>query len=610
VKFLGLDEKDINIIFKGDQNVCWDALITDLSLINALENEKSYALFIPFIHNEKLGVPDQNLIYCQDLEDERYLITEDYSDSAGDACYINIDTSYGLFYLPAIELERLKKYKINVKSLSKKYSGYINRLDKDFLKRIGECGFLLDFNIDYEDKSFGSIPNKKDLSCLFDIHPEQKLFYLFSKSWGRFGIVPVYDHNFLFSSIKLSQANISDVLKSLFYDYLLKGLLEQAYYQNDKDKIIERSKNLVKFIKENINSNSTIADLEFLIFVYIAKNLGFQDNIKLLKSSFIFASPQDFGLNHFFLNLSINSTESFINAYNNALNETQIKIQRIKLNDNFYNIPFYANVSQYGNIERNQLFLNKTTKALLYRDTLNRDYKRLEEAKGSFITGKAIPFLSELCISPNAIALPEQGSKYSPAVNYFIKNLRNAGLNVPDCLIIRIGLNFLDNLNLAGDFTLNLPKMLHPFFGSTINCVNFSLNWRKVVEEIYSILGDLNNFDEGQFVKEAEFIVQKNKYLDPKFLELIINLISYLNEGLENLRNRKSDATEEEHLKVQIIKLEIELAVNFYKQRLLSIADGLSYLNDRPYSIAVYLMFGANFVNSLIRNVTFRTETM
>ncbi len=143
-------------------------------------------------------------------------------------------------------------------------------------------------------------------------------------------------------------------------------------------------------------------------------------------------------------------------------------IQRIKLNDNFIN-SIYANVSQYGNIERNQLFLNKTTKDLLYRDTLNRDYKRLEEAKGSFITGKAIPFLSELCISPNAIALPEQGSKYSPAVNYFIKNLRNAGLNVPDCLIIRIGLNFLDNLNLAGDFTLNLPKMLHPFFGSTIN---------------------------------------------------------------------------------------------------------------------------------------------
>lgn len=596
----------VKIIFKGDQNICWDGLITDLALFNKLLKENSSYLFLPFIHDEKLGAPDQNIAYCRG-EKEEYFITEDYSDSAGDACYINIDCSYGLFYLPALELKRLKEFKINVKSLSKKYLIFSDRLDETFIKSIKKFGFMLNLKEDFEYDDFGPLSNKDELNCLFNIHPEQKLFYLFTKSWGRFGVVPAYDNNFLFSSIELNSLNLDNTLKSLFFDYLVKGLIEQSYERNDKNKILVRSKNLYKYIKDNLKLNSTISDLESLIFTYISKDIGFDYNINLLRSSLIFMSPVKYGLKHYFLNLSKNYTEKFVNAYNDALNKTRINMQRIRLNNNFYNIPFYVNINNDGKIDRNQLLLDNTRKVFLYRNSLINKNIDVENINSKFITGKAIPFLSELSIYPNAVALPEQGSKYTPAVDYFINNLRNF-INVPNSRIIRIGLNFLDNLEFNGDYILNLPKIFHPFFGNSIKCIDLSLTWRRIVEDIYSILGSLNEFDEGQYVKEALFIIKKNMFIEPDFLNLLKDLIFSLNELKENIKIKRHNTKDEERLRLKTLDFEIELAVNLYKQRLLDVADGLLYLNDRPYSIAIYLMFGANFVNYLINNVTLRAE--
>jgi len=81
-----------------------------------------------------------------------------------------------------------------------------------------------------------------------------------------------------------------------------------------------------------------------------------------------------------------------------------------------------------------------------------------------------------------------------------------------------------------------------------------------------------------------------------------------LEERTVTLSIKKSDASAEEKQRVQILRFELELLVNFYKQRLLSVANGLFYLNDRPYSISIYLMFGTEFIKSLLKNVTFREE--
>ncbi len=52
-----------NLIFKGDQNKLWDGFITDLSLQIYLEKTNSKAHFIPFIHDEKIGAADVNMLY-------------------------------------------------------------------------------------------------------------------------------------------------------------------------------------------------------------------------------------------------------------------------------------------------------------------------------------------------------------------------------------------------------------------------------------------------------------------------------------------------------------------------------------------------------------------
>ena len=111
-----------------------------------------------------------------------------------------------------------------------------------------------------------------------------------------------------------------------------------------------------------------------------------------------------------------------------------------------------------------------------------------------------------------------------------------------------------------------------------------------------------------QEVKAANFILEKNKFIDVKLLNLIKELLAELEERTVTLSIKKANASAEERQRVQILRFELELLVNFYKQRLLSVANGLFYLNDRPYSISIYLMFGAVFMRSLIKNVTFREE--
>lgn len=596
-----LDNEKLNVIFKGDQNIFWDALITDVGLFNALTEQDSQTSFIPFIHDEKIGTPDQNFLYYSDLEDRSYIITEDYSNSSGEATYTNIDTSYGIFYFSTLELAQLRDYGVNVRAISKKYMDYLEKLDKNFFEKISVAGFSIQSSV---DKEFTS---SNDLKLFFNEHKEQELFYLFTKSFGKFGIVPKQDQNYLFSSIQISDANIKDVLKSLYFDYLLKGLLEQVYLPENKEDIIKRSNNFITYIKSNINPLSTITDLETMAFKFITKDLGEKFNFNLSKSSTIFSSQKDFGLNNFFFNVLMKETSTFIEAYNQSLNETKIDIQRIRLINGLYKIPFHLNLIDKNNrIERIPLFLDNN-KNLFYKRS-GESYIQLNENTNGFIIGKAIPFINELRIYPNAIALPEQGSKYLPAADAFIRNLRNSKIDVPECRTIRIGLNFLDNLSLNGNFKLNLPEILKPFFGNIINCNEFSFKWRATANEIFKFLEELKEFKEGQEVKAAKFILENNKFIDSKLLNLLKELLIELEERTVTLSIKKSDASAEEKQRVQILRFELDLLVNFYKQRLLSVANGLFYLNDRPYSISIYLMFGAEFIRSLIKNVTFREE--
>src|SRR5262249_39723845 len=100
-------------------------------------------------------------------------------------------------------------------------------------------------------------------------------------------------------------------------------------------------------------------------------------------------------------------------------------------------------------------------------ETLNSQLSTLNPQPTISVMGKAAPFAAELARWPRAMALPEQGSKYSPMIDHLLVGLKERGvLERVDHLVLRIGLNELDGLGSAGDVPLRLPQFLRGVLGS------------------------------------------------------------------------------------------------------------------------------------------------
>jgi hypothetical protein len=603
-----LKNKKRHILFKGDQNIFWDGFIYDLAIINNMYKVDKDMTFTPFIHDEKIGVSDQNISHSFFFDENNYFITEDYSDSAGDACYINIDTSFGLFYLPALEISRLETYGINIKAISKEYEKYNIFLDEDFIDKMSNLGLLLNTNSS-KDNSFGSITNTKELENLFSINPKQRIYYTFTKSKGRYGIVPVKNSNLIISSIKLKESNIKQLLITLFTNFLTNGIMNQVKTLTNKIDVTKRIDDFKCFIN-NISTDKSISDFEILISEYLLDKTNNSKKFNLTKSSIIFNNLELYNISNYFLSIALSNTESFADSYDNSLNKAKLNIQRIAEINKYYNLPFYAYISDSeNNIKRFNIYIDYEKKELYYKNNETNDLISFDN-NNILILGKAIPFLNELRLSPNMIALPEHGSKYSPASDNLIKNLRSQGIDIPECKTLRVSINLLDNLRILQDFELILPYFLHPFFNEITDCCTLSKNWRGVISEIDTILTKLKEFKDGQDHKEADYIIKTNKFINHEFYTLLNNTILELNKMLNIARIERENQTKEFRNRKNILNFKIKLMVNYYKQSLLQVHDGLIYLNDRPYSIALYLMFGPEFINALVKNVTFKFESV
>lgn len=612
-----LNETTIRHIFKGDQNLFWDALITDSSMAFYLKKDHNNIEFTPFIHDEKFGAPDQNLIHCLEKPDDHFFISEDYADSAGDATYLNIDTSYGLFYFPVIGESRLKEYSISLKSLSKLFVKLNPFLDDDFLARCARFGLYLDSN-NYTDLGLGDNPNREDLNCFFDVHPEQRIYYVFTHALGRFGIAPIKDNNMLMSSVYLSDTNLMDTLQTLFKSYLLKGLFEQSELI-ERSEIQTRYNNIDSELLSTEKSNGTITDLQKNIILIVLNQLKEPYRFTLTKSSIILTNPELFHISHFYLDNFKKNNELMNSTYNESLNQSKMSIQRIHKGEVFVNLPFYLNIYNDNNrYTRKELFLNFEKQTFYFKD--NGEYVQLNPFHTSFISGKAIPFLNEFRMDDKAIALPEQGSKYTPACDAFIVNARKKGLLIPQANTIRISICFLDNLKLAKNKYLILPKVLVPFFGNQITCLELSQNWRKVVKEISNLLNKMKlEIKDGREVFVANTLLTQiskkqstndtiAKFMDKEMLSLLLDQAEIYKNILQERVNKKEDRSI--NLRFRTVSFQIKIMVRFYMKQLIQIHDGLLYLNDRPYSLAVYLMFGQEFLEDLIKNVTFRLESV
>jgi len=75
-------------------------------------------------------------------------------------------------------------------------------------------------------------------------------------------------------------------------------------------------------------------------------------------------------------------------------------------------------------------------------------------------------------------------------------------------------------------------------------------------------------------------------------------------------RRRQREATPEPLLnRLRVLSLQLLLVYAAYVRRLWQRAESLPYLNDRPYSLALYLLFGAEFFHQVCRRVEFDLET-
>jgi hypothetical protein len=287
--------------------------------------------------------------------------------------------------------------------------------------------------------------------------------------------------------------------------------------------------------------------------------------------------------------------------------------------------------------------------------------------RGAAIVGKAGPFAAEASLAPSALALPRQGSRYTPFVGHFVAALRERGIDLDGCVLLRVGVNALDNLEVMGDRVLRLPPHLAAFFGEDlasreITCREFAAQWRRVVARCEHMLGGLAALERGEDVHLMKLIAlpPMGPGDDPKlrrFLErveqrlpgsrrrltqfaesfpadvrrYVAGLVAKRERVLE--RRRQSGmrhVLEEQETGTQLevralleashrtlaplneaqaaIETRMLLVLAAQVRRLLQVTESLPYVDDRPYTLALYLMFGEPLLHALVERAEFELE--
>lgn len=372
---------------------------------------------------------------------------------------------------------------------------------------------------------------------------------------------------------------------------------------------------------------------------------------------------------YFFLDLALRYPAEFAGAYNQALNHVGFGLQRVKFDPagGRYLPPFFVEQAPGGEgtpVYRYSLELSGpdwTRVTLLHATagpiTLAADrpvrsaaelFRVLFQGLGPVarlsVVGKAALFAAELSRWPRAMGLPEQGSKYSPMIDHLLAGLRERGvLERADHLVVRIGLNALDRLESIDEPPLRLPRFLEGALGREIPAGRLAVEWREAAAAARAALVALGRLEVGQHVPAMKVIVsaavgsdlQAEATRDPKlarFLsrpavrealphlrrlgaELPGSVAALIHELLECRQGRLAERRARRHetpeaVLRELVALDTQLLLLYAAlvRRLWQRADSLSYLNDRPYSLALYLLFGPTFFQTLVDGAAFHFE--
>ena len=695
-----LATREVQHVFKGDQNQAWDAVLSNHCLARAIGSPpESDARLTFFVQDERMGTSDARLARLWRSQGRQYVLTEDYYRGRAGAVWEHQDVSHGLFFTEAVSPEQFAEAGVHLHRAADAWERHADTLasDLDWRESLGSLGVSLpapgrDLAPDAAT-GLGPAVYAETLDGFFGDQPAAALYYAFTKTDGLYGIAPVDNDNLTMSSIPAQCADLLAAGRRLLL-LTARGAMRAAGNAAQRRGIKQRVRGLAQWSATWLDENprGSVTDFQIAFGQWLTNEVFPADRLELDRTSRFThvaapsaAAPPDAGEEslHFFLDLALRHPAEFSDAYNAALNKVGYGLQRIKWDPKtgVYTPPFFVEFAPRGagtSLYRYGLELsgvNRTSIRLVngtigdivvegsgavrcLDDFLRALFSGGRFAHGFSLVGKAAAFASELQRSPRGLGLPRQGSKYTPMVDHFLAGLRERGvLKQAPGLRIRIGLNALDRLDAMGETPLRLPRFLRGPLGRQVTCTEFSRRWRGVTRDAQRDLRLLGQTRVGQQPHVARLLAinARRQNLaaaaasDPRLAKLLrqlgwpdcpdaaglgAELSPQAAATIERLLAERDALLAARRLLVgkaqatyaagrlqpdeaRLAELEasrervdcaLQLLVAAYVRRLWQRAESLTYLNDRPYTLALFLLYGRDIFPPICRDVEFDVE--
>lgn len=685
-----LAARDVQQVYKGDQNQAWDAVLSNHCLARALDQSDTPVTF--FVQDERLGTADSRLARLQRDQGRSYGLTEDYYRGASGAVWEHQDLSFGLFYTEPISPGQFARAGLHLGRLADGWSRHsqVCLADGDWKLALASLGVTLPGEGAADGATRLGGAADEALAALAQQDPASAIFYSFTRSEGLYGIVPLRDENVTLSSIPADHPELMALARRLLVQVGARGAMRQAGARGVRRGIATRVRALADwaglFLKEN--PGASVACFQQGLGEWLCRQTFPLRPATLTRASTLASVRRGecdrlkdpASTLHYFLHLALQHPAEFVDAYNDALNAVGLGLQRLKWEPDSgrLTLPFYAEFAPPGGDGRTYRFglelaglgsceirldnpavgplivpVNEppsTVEALA--DAL---FAGLPEVDEVVLLGKAAPFAAELQRAPRGLGLPRQGSRYTPMVDHLLAGLRSRGaLRRPTGLLIRIGLNALDRLTACGEMPLQLPSFLAPVMGNQTTCARLARSWRPVARSAERLLRRLERLDFGRQVHLLPLLARlrlgwspdggcwrrrERNLLEslggeemlPQLQELarelpdaaarVIERLAERRNELLGLRRRaamsarrsprgrllpeipQTEIDEREQVEIRLLMLYGALV-----RRLWQRAESLPYLNDRPYTLALYMMFGNDLFPAICRQVEFDVE--
>ncbi|HTE16911.1 MAG TPA: hypothetical protein VK689_00850, partial [Armatimonadota bacterium] len=192
-----LAARDVQHVFKGDQNQAWDAVLANHCLSRAVGDSGAEITF--FIQDERLGTSDARLARQWRQQGRQYVLTEDYFRGRAGAVWEHQDTSYGLLFTEAVDPEHFARGAVHLHRAAELWERChaASMRDTGWVQALGALGVALPGTAVDPDAAtrLGPPVNAEAMAEFFHDYPVAGLYYAFTKTDGLYGLVPVENEN-------------------------------------------------------------------------------------------------------------------------------------------------------------------------------------------------------------------------------------------------------------------------------------------------------------------------------------------------------------------------------------------------------------------------------